>query len=177
MSDVTAVPSVAATLARWRVPLGFVTAAAALLLSVPTWPAWTAGIVVAVAGEAIRVWAAGHLEKNREVTSSGPYRWMRHPLYVGSSLIALGVVIASRSPVVAALALAYMGVTIGAAVLMEEAHLRRAFGDAYSRYARSEVRSARRFSVARARRNREHRAVAGLALGFALLALKVVLPI
>ena len=56
-----------------------------------------AGLVVALVGEAIRMWAAGHLEKSREVTASGPYRWTRHPLYVGSAIMALGVVIASRS--------------------------------------------------------------------------------
>ena len=39
------------------------------------------------AGEALRIWAAGHLEKGREVTASGPYRWTRHPLYLGSTII------------------------------------------------------------------------------------------
>ena len=56
-----------------------------------------------VVGEALRIWAAGHLEKGREVTRSGPYRWTRHPLYIGSAIIALGVVIAARSAIVALL--------------------------------------------------------------------------
>ena len=85
---------VVAFLARKRVPLGFVTTVAALVLARPTWTTWRAGLLVAVVGEAIRVWAAGHLEKSREVTTSGPYRWTGHPLYVGSSILALGVVIA-----------------------------------------------------------------------------------
>ena len=63
-------------LARRRVPLGFVTAVAALVLARPTWTTWRYGLLVALAGEAIRVWAAGHLEKSREVTRSGPYRWI-----------------------------------------------------------------------------------------------------
>ena len=46
---------------------------------------------------------------------------MRHPLYVGSSVMALGVVIATRSPVVAVLATLYMATTITAAVTTEEA--------------------------------------------------------
>ena len=165
-------------LARRRVTLGFVTTVAALVLARPTWTTWQVGLLVALAGEAIRVWAAGHLEKGREVTTSGPYRWTAHPLYVGSSLLALGVVIAARNVPVAVLAAIYMGSTITAAVQTEEAFLRRTFGDAYDRYRQSNGDPAtRRFSLERAMRNREYRAVAGLIVGFALLALKVVLPI
>src|SRR3954469_5485431 len=94
-----------ARLARWRVPLGFAPAIVAVVLAQPTWRSWGAGLAVALAGEAIRVWAAGHLEKSREVTRSGPYRWTRHPLYAGSAVMAFGIVIASRSAVVALLAI------------------------------------------------------------------------
>lgn len=167
-----------ATLARRRVPLGFLTAVVALVFAQPTWTTWSAGLAVALAGEAIRVWAAGHLEKSREVTRSGPYRWMRHPLYVGSSVLALGIVLASRNPVVAVAAAIYMGATITAAIRTEEAYLRRTFGDTYDRYSRSQAAPMpRAFSVARVMRNREYRAVLGLAIGFAILALKILLPI
>ena len=54
---------------------------------------------VALAGEAIRFWAAGHLNKSREVTRSGPYRFVAHPLYLGSSVIGAGLAIASHSVV------------------------------------------------------------------------------
>ena len=165
-------------LARRRVTLGFVTTAAALVLAQPTWTTWLAGLLVALVGEAIRVWAAGHLEKSREVTSSGPYRWTAHPLYVGSSIIALGVVIAARNVPLAVLAAIYMGSTIAAAIQTEEAFLRRTFGEAYDRYHQSSGEpTPRRFSLERAMRNREYRAALGLLVGFALLAMKVVLPI
>jgi len=165
-----------AWLAARRVPLGFAAAAAVLVLGRPAWTSWAIGLAVALAGEALRVWAAGHLEKSREVTRSGPYRWTRHPLYVGSTLIAAGGAVACVSPVVAVLVAAYMIVTVGAAVRTEEAFLTRAFGDTYARYRESRAEPmARAFSLARARRNREHRAAAGLALGFALLALKVLI--
>ena len=163
-------------LARWRVSLGFVTAVIALVLAQPTWTSWRYGLLVAVVGEAIRVWAAGHLEKSREVTRSGPYRWMRHPLYVGSSVMAVGIVIASQNVVLAIVAGIYMATTIGAAIRTEEAYLRRTFGDAYDRYSRSEAPPMpRRFSLARVLRNREYRAVLGLAVGFALLAAKLLI--
>lgn len=168
--------TVVEVLARRRVPLGFVTALVALVLAQPTWTTWRAGLAIAAIGEAIRVWAAGHLEKSREVTRSGPYRWTRHPLYVGSSVMALGIVVAAHSVVLAVIATIYMATTIAAAVRTEEAYLRRTFGDTYDRYSRSEADPMpRRFSVDRAMRNREYRAVLGLAVGFALLAARVLL--
>jgi len=162
-------------LARRRVALGLVVAIATLVLARPTGPTWRIGLAIAAAGEAVRVWAAGHLEKSREVTRSGPYRWTRHPLYVGSSIMALGIVVASRSGVVAVLAAIYMTATLTAAIRTEEAFLSQAFGETYDRYrAARAAPMRRRFSLARAMRNREYRAMAGLAAGFALLALKVI---
>ena len=79
-----------AAIARLRVPLGFLCALAVLWLSTPTLASLAAGGVIAIFGESLRIWAAGHLEKGREVTQSGPYRLTRHPLYVGSAIIALG---------------------------------------------------------------------------------------
>ncbi len=165
-------------LARRRVPLGFVAAAATVALARPTPQSWMGGLTVALAGEALRVWAAGHLEKSREVTRSGPYRFTRHPLYVGSTVLAAGVVLASRSGVVAAIAAVYMIATITAAIRTEEAFLRQTFGSTYDEYraARYEPMT-RRFSFARVMRNREYRAIVGLIIGFVLLALKISQPI
>ena len=74
-------------LARLRVALGFVFGVLVLVLARPTGPSLLAGMSLAAGGEAIRIWAAGHLRKSREVTVSGPYRWCPHPLYVGSSVM------------------------------------------------------------------------------------------
>ncbi len=168
-----AVPDPLARLARLRVPLGFVSGVVVLWLARPTWPLLAAGGAVACVGEAIRVWAAGHLEKSREVTKSGPYRWSRHPLYVGSSLMGAGIAIASASPVVAVLVAVYLVATVTAAIRTEEAFLRGAFGSEYEAYSAGRATDdVRRFSLARAMANREYRAVAGLAAGLALLALK-----
>ena len=169
---------IAAFLVRRRVTLGFVVAVAALLLSQPTWTTWSVGLVIACAGEAVRIWAAGHLDKGREVTRSGPYRWTRHPLYAGSSLIALGAIVASRSVLVAVIGALYVGVTIPMAIRAEEAFLHRTFGPTYGLYQRDEAPPMlRRFSLENARRNREHRAAAGLIGGFAILAARLLLSI
>ena len=161
-------------LARRRVTLGFVFAFAVLYFARPTPDSLALGGAVGLLGEAIRVWAAGHLEKSREVTSSGPYRFTRHPLYLGSSIMAIGVGIGCRSYVVAALVLVYMGATLAAAIRTEEAFLRERFGDAYDAYAAARAPHVERaFSVERVWRNKEYRALAGLVLFLGLLALKM----
>ena len=114
--------------ARRRVTLGFIAAAIMLAVARPTWQSWGAGFLVAAVGECLRIWAAGHLEKGREVTRSGPYRFLGHPLYAGSMIIAVGVAMAARGAVPALLAGLYMGTTIASAIQVEEAHLQSTFG-------------------------------------------------
>jgi protein-S-isoprenylcysteine O-methyltransferase Ste14 len=168
---------VMATLARLRVALGFVFGLLVLVLAQPTPSSLLIGMSIAAAGEAIRIWAAGHLRKSLEVTVSGPYRWMPHPLYVGSSIMGVGLAIASASVLVAALIALYLVATLTAAIKSEEAFLRRTFGDQYDLY-RSGVAEKRRersaasrraFSLRQAMANREYRAVAGLGITILLL--------
>ena len=156
-------------LARYRVRLGFAAAIAALWLSRPTIRSVAIGAVIACAGEGVRIWAAGHLEKGREVTATGPYRLTRHPLYAGSALMGLGFAIASNSIWTSAVTAAYLALTIGAAIGREERHLTEKFGRAYPEYREGRAEGSRRFSAARAMRNREYRAAAGLAAVLALL--------
>jgi len=162
--------------ARRRVMLGFVCGAAGLWLARPTWITWTAGCSVALVGELLRLWAAGHLEKDREVTSSGPYRFTAHPLYVGSTIIGIGFAIAGSSVAVAVLVGLYLSTTLFAAIRREESLLRTTFGDRYRAYrAGGGADRARKFSLDRARRNRESRAVAGFFAVAVILALKAAL--
>src|SRR5688572_18294666 len=157
-------------LARARVPLGFVSAAAALVLASPSWTSWMIGGAVATAGEVLRIWAAGHIEKGREVTRSGPYGYVRHPLYLGSTIMGVGFMIAARSWIVAAIVGTYLLFTLVAAMRTEEATLDERFAGEYSAYRRGAAPPVSRgFSFARAMANKEYRAVAGLAIGMAIL--------
>ncbi len=185
------------TIARLRVPLGFVCGVVVLWLADPTPRTLAMGAVVAILGEAIRIWAAGHLEKGREVTMSGPYRLTRHPLYAGSTLIGVGLAIAGADLVVATIVIAYLGVTLTAAIRTEEAHLTEKFGAAYPDYRAGHPPGAghtsgagrtprarapragripgahRRFSLERAMRNGEYRAAIGVVVVLAVLWWKV----
>jgi protein-S-isoprenylcysteine O-methyltransferase Ste14 len=170
------VDDVTRLLTRWRVSLGFVFAAVVLWLAKPTPESWLIGAIVAVLGESLRLWAAGHLEKSREVTQSGPYRYTRHPLYLGSASIGIGMAVVANNLVVAVIVIAYLALTLTAAMRSEEAHLREKFGDAYDAYAEKRgPRIERAFSWQRALRNREHHTIAGLLAGLALLAGKIYL--
>jgi len=161
-------------LARWRVFLGFVFAAIVAWLATPSPQSFAIGAAIAIAGEAIRLWAAGHLEKSKEVTSSGPYRYTRHPLYMGSSLIGIGMAVIANNLIVALVVVAYLVLTLTAAMRSEEAHLREKFGDAYDAYAQKRAPSIERsFSWQRAIYNREHHTIAGLVAGLLLLSLKL----
>jgi protein-S-isoprenylcysteine O-methyltransferase Ste14 len=167
---------VAAVLARARVPLGFVCGAIVMWLARPTMRSLVTGGLVAIAGEAIRIWASGHLEKGSEVTQSGPYRLTRHPLYAGSALVAVGTAVASAHAAAAAIVVGYVVITIVAAIRHEESNMRATFGDGYDAYAQSRAQPvARSFSVRRAIKNKEHKAVAGLLAVAAILAAKAAL--
>jgi len=56
---------------------------------------WIGGIL-ALTGGLIRLWAAGHIDKGRVLAQSGPYARTRNPLYLGSFLMALGVLLAGQ---------------------------------------------------------------------------------
>jgi protein-S-isoprenylcysteine O-methyltransferase Ste14 len=163
-------------LARWRVPLGFVCAGVAFWLARPTPVSVAMGAAIATLGETIRLWAAGHLDRQQGITTSGPYALVRHPLYLGSSIVAVGFVVASRSWAVATVAVVYLSLTYIAAIRSEERGLDVRFAGGYTAYREGRAPSdGRTFSVARLRANREWRTVAGVVLAFALLAVVAIL--
>jgi protein-S-isoprenylcysteine O-methyltransferase Ste14 len=163
--------------AKLRVPGGFVLVAAFLWLARPTWASMAAGMPVAVLGLLLRAWAAGHLEKNRDLAQSGPYAYVRNPLYIGTLAAAAGFVIASRRWELAALFTAVFFFIYLPVVELEEQHLRSLF-PAYADYARrvprliprvASANPSRRFQWALYRKNEEYQALAGFLAGVAVL--------
>jgi len=55
------------------------------------------GIGFIIAGLLIRLWSNGYAIKNDKLTTSGPYAFVRNPLYLGTFLIAIGFVIVLKS--------------------------------------------------------------------------------
>jgi protein-S-isoprenylcysteine O-methyltransferase Ste14 len=164
---------------RLRVPSGFLLAGAFAWLAAPRPESMLAGLPVCAAGLALRAWAAGHLRKNENLTTSGPYAWVRNPLYLGTLLMALGCTIAAAQPWLALLVAAVFLLVYQPVMEQEEQHLAHLFPD-FEDYAarvpqlfpkRPAQASAHSFSWSLYRHNREQKALYGLlmVLGFLLL--------
>lgn len=165
---------------RLRVPIGFLLVGAFAWLSQPTGASLALGVPIALAGLALRAWAAGHLAKNQELATSGPYGHMRNPLYAGTLTVAAGLAVAARRPELAILFAAAFALVYLPAIELEEQHLRKLFPQ-YAEYARHvpllrpRLRrwgAAHRFRFDLYLRNQEYQALAGLLAGLALLAWK-----
>jgi len=120
---------------RIRVPLGFVFAAFYLWRAKPTWTSLLVGTSVALLGIFLRAVASGHVEKNRVLATSGPYAYVRNPLYVGSIIIGIGFAIAARDLWVATAILVLFIAIYLPVIRSEEAFLRAQF-DEYADYER-----------------------------------------
>ena len=159
-------------LARWRVPLGWLFGLSALYFAIPTPRVYAAGVAVALAGELIRLWAAGHLEKNRQLALGGPYRWTRNPLYLGSLLIGSGFAFATGRFVLLGVVAAFYIAVYVPVMKREAAHLAQIFPGDYAgfvervplfwpRIPRGDGASLGTLSMERLLRNQEHWTVLG----------------
>ena len=79
-----------------RLRIGFLFGIAYLIFARPTPGSLLLGLPVAFVGLLIRAWAAGHIVKNEQLTTTGPYAHTRNPLYFGSFLIAAGFAMAAH---------------------------------------------------------------------------------
>jgi len=166
--------------ARLRVASGFLLVLAFAWFSLPDFRSLACGLPVSLLGLLLRGWATGHLEKNIRLAESGPYAYLRNPLYVGTLLVAAGLVIASRRWLLAALFAAVFVLIYLPVIELEEQHLRALFPDfaEYSQRVRSlwptfrPAKSAGRFQWSLYRRNREYQALLGFLAGEAFLAVK-----
>ena len=167
--------------ARLRVAAGFVLVAAFAWFSQPDARSLIWGLPLSALGLLLRAWATGHLEKNIRLAESGPYAYVRNPLYLGTALVAAGLVIASRRWLLAVLFAGVFMLIYLPVIELEEQHLRNLFPD-FDEYARrvpalrvtlSAAKSAGHFQWALYRRNREYQALLGWLAGVALLVAKV----
>lgn len=119
---------------RIRVPLGFVFTAIFLWLARPTPRSMLIGSALIIPGLAIRALASGHVKKNEELTTTGPYSYTRNPLYLGSLILTLGFAISARSWWIGAgLVLIFLGIYLPV-IYGEEVFLRERFPE-FAEYA------------------------------------------
>src|SRR5438128_11613287 len=169
---------------RIRVPLGFAFAILYVWLAKPTAISILVSAAFVIPGLVLRALASGHVQKNEQLTTSGPYAYTRNPLYLGSMILAGGFAIAARSwVIVVAMSIIFVAIYLPV-ILSEEAFLRRNFAgfDEYtarvprllpriSAVGNHEVR----FSWDLYRKHREYNAILGAVVMFAALASKLLL--
>jgi protein-S-isoprenylcysteine O-methyltransferase Ste14 len=144
------------------------------------------GAVLFVSGEALRVWATGHLRKNEVLTIGGPYRYVRNPMYLGTLLIVTGLCLAGGDHVILAAFLAIFCLNyIPRKERREGQRLLKKFGMGYAQYVVSvgslvprlkpyETPGAVRFSFRQALANNEHQTALSLLIAVAGLVVKLV---
>ncbi len=96
------------------------------------------GSVIVALGVGIRFWATGYLVKTQELAIQGPYAYVRHPLYLGTALVATGCAAVANHPVgwlvwLGLVALFYI-YYLPYKNRIEGARLEARFGDDYRRY-------------------------------------------
>jgi protein-S-isoprenylcysteine O-methyltransferase Ste14 len=121
---------------RLRVVSGYVVGLLVFALARPTTRSLLAGVPFLLLGEALRLWASGHIQKTQELATGGPYAHTRNPLYLGSVFLALGVAVACASPAAAALVLVYFAAFYPSVIREESAFLQAKFQGDYDAWAR-----------------------------------------
>lgn len=165
--------------ARLRVPSGFLIVVVFAWLSRPTAESLAIGLPVSLLGLALRAWAAGCLAKNQQLATGGPYAYTRNPLYIGTLLVAAGLVIAARNLWLAILFAAVFVFVYLPVIALEEQHLRRLFPE-YAAYAREvpalaprlspyPKKSTNPFRGSQYLKNQEYQAAAGFLAGVLFL--------
>ncbi len=167
---------------RIRVPLSFVFAVAYIWLAHPTRTSFLAGGLLLVPGLVLRGLASGHVQKDRQLTTSGPYAYTRNPLYLGSLIMAAGFILAARSWWILGIAVLLFAAIYVPVIAGEERYLRQTFSE-YEDYAGHVPRFLPRltrfgnqqgtFSFARYWKHREYQAIIGCLIVLAVLLVKL----
>ena len=121
-------PSGLRTKSAWLIVVPF------FLLASPSPLSLSAGLAVTVVGLALRAWSAGTIRKGEVLTTSGPYAFMRNPLYVGSFLIGAGLALAAGSWLWLVLFVGFFAVVYGPTIAAEATRLTEQFGQSYVDY-------------------------------------------
>ena len=133
------------TIFKYRGLVWGIFAASILIFPVSCSPARAAVAVPLLAsGQALRFWAAGFIPKYRTLTvgapslvTSGPYAWVRNPLYAGNGIMGLGWSVMAGLAWCAVFAVIYFALYCLVIIRYEEKFVSERFGGEYERYRRS----------------------------------------
>ncbi len=169
---------------RWRVRVTLLFVVLAVVLAKPKLWSILAGVGLTLIGLLLRTWACGHLEKEKKLTTSGPYRYTRNPLYFGNLLIGLGVVTGAQSWAVLASALVLFVIFYTVIILSEKQKMEKLFPVEYAEYERKVplffpsffstlLHQKIRFNWTLYKNNREYRALIGSVIFWLIITSKL----
>ncbi len=101
------------------------------------------GLILVILGEMVRLWGVAIAGSETRTTgpvggsfliTTGPFAYVRNPLYLGNMAIYVGVGIMSASPLLALAAAVYFFVQYSLIVSLEEEYLVKTFGEEFVRY-------------------------------------------
>ncbi len=81
-----------------------------------------------------------HVEKDQVLVSRGPYRILRHPLYLGLFLLTLGVPTFFKNPVAVAFTIFSMARVLNRRMELEEKNMEKVLGETYRKWKKSRYR-------------------------------------
>lgn len=158
----------------------------AVMLADPKLWSLLVGLGLTIAGLLLRTWACGHLEKERKLITTGPYRFTRNPLYLGNLLIGAGVAVGARSLWVLALTFGLFLVFYPIVIISEKQKMKQLFPEEYSAY-KEEVPlffptcspsfkgQNIHFQWSKYKKNKEYRALIGSAIFWIIMTTKLFL--
>ncbi|MCL6630158.1 MAG: isoprenylcysteine carboxylmethyltransferase family protein [Armatimonadetes bacterium] len=148
---------------RYRLVYGYLIAVLCIAFSRQGlfWP----GVLLALLGIALRIWAAGCIEKDSRLAMNGPYALTRNPLYLGSFIMGLGMIAAIRLWWMLPVYTLGFAIFYWPTILSEETKLTELFGEEYLTYRRQVPAFfpwkprmwGGGFQISNVIRNREHR--------------------
>jgi len=125
----------------------YLAALAVLFFAKPEVTLYVVGLILVGLGELMRLWGCGHLRKNKDVITSGPFAHVKHPLYLGSFLVFSGFCFQASNPGEPSRYILYVIFPFFLAVFffyylpykaqVEGDRLRKRFGEKYDEYARN----------------------------------------
>jgi protein-S-isoprenylcysteine O-methyltransferase Ste14 len=114
--------------------MAFVILTAVFVTARPTDTSIVVGVILSLVGEFLRIWAAGFGYKEGEFSLSGPYKFVRHPYFLGSILFYLGLCIAGRNVWVTGAALLILTVGFRRELKADEERLAQHLGPNFTIY-------------------------------------------
>lgn len=92
------------------------------------------GVVFMALAMVVHVWAKGHLDKNKTLTRSGPYRWIRDPFHLSNFFLDLGLCLIINNWIFTIILMTFWVIAYNHRLGEEHEMLVEIFGDDYLEY-------------------------------------------